>query len=105
MIEERNTFTRFESEGKVYLQTGTIQLWRLGMADFKDRFAEPAILNKETQEFVNEHGITFGDNAITGVPTFVFDTKEKLQAFIDRYKPIYNEACRNRNSFKSSNEE
>ena len=80
----------FEFEGKHYLQTGLIQLWFNPKVCDK-RWLDPIVFGKNLNDWLKKHkaDASYQEDALCGVPTFVFTSKDLMLAFVKEFEIDY----------------
>lgn len=82
------TYHTFTWDEKRYMTTGIYQLYteeRLVSED--DVFKDPVVLRPEVRDWLKTNSVFHGENALTGVPTFIFPTEAAWEAFKTTFIP------------------
>ena len=80
---------QFDYDGVFYIQMGMLQLLKNPVQMLEDGskiWDEPARFHPSVKQWLDDNSCRGGDNSITGVPTFIFDSSEKRDRFIEEFK-------------------
>ena len=77
----------FQFENLHYVYMGTFQLKDAGLlADPQRVFEEPATISPDVLVWLAAHDGSYTENILTGMPTFVFKSREAMLKFLELHQ-------------------